>query len=232
LQPRTFVITDPYAPKTGQNAVKIGLVKGLDGEGKKVTLWGKIQVSGFNRGMIEVDLRDADGIATAMFLELHPKIKGGKFGGDGHKVFSRIDETQLATEKRAERSVKLKALTLAEGLSDADVRMFADAMTWKESDLSVVRNMIEEMAEQEPAYFLEVQAGQTVEYQSTVQRAKDKGKIVYDGVNHTYAWENGKVITMLAPESTKSDIEQMAIWLEKGGEQAQVAYKKIQSLIK
>lgn len=234
LQPRTFVITDPYAPKTGQNAVKIGLVKGLDEEGKKVTLWGKIQVLGINRGMIEVDLRDADGIATAMFLELHPKIKGGKFGTDGHKVFYRIDENQLATEKRAERSVKLKALTLAEGLSDADVRKFADAMTWKETNLGVVRNMIEEMAEQEPDYFLELQAegGKTVEYQSTVQRAKDKGKIAYDGVSHAYTWENGKVITMLAPESPKSDIEQMAIWLETGGEQAQVIYKKIQSLIK
>jgi hypothetical protein len=234
LQPRTFIITDPYAPKSGQNAIKIGLVKELDEEGKKVTIWGKIQVLGANRGMFEVDLRDADGIATAMYLELHPKLKDGKFGGDTHKAFYRIDENQLATEKRAERSLKLKALTIAEGLSDADVRKFADAMTWKESNLSVVRNMIEEMAEQEPDYFLELQAegGKTVEYQSTVQRAKDKGKISYDGVNHTYTWENGKVITMLAPESTKSDIEQMAIWLETGGEQAQVIYKKIQSLIK
>ena len=234
LQPRTFIITDPYAPKGAQNAIKIGLVKGLDDEGKKVVLWDKIQVSGHNRGMIEIDLSTAEGIAKAMFLEMHPKMKNGFFEPKGHQVFYRINEAELATQQRAERSLKLKALNIAEGLSDSDVKLFADAMTWKETNIGVLRNMIEDMAENEPNYFLEMQAegGKAVEYQATVQRAKDKGKIVYDNVNYTYNWENGKVITTLAPESTRSDIEQMALWLQTGGEQAEQTYKKIKSLIK
>jgi hypothetical protein len=65
-----------------------------------------------------------------------------------------------------------------------------------------------------------------------VQRAKDKKKIIFDNVNNSYTWENGKVITMLAPESTRTNIEQMALWLQTGGEQAQKAFEKIQTLIK
>lgn len=234
LQPRTFVVVDPYAAKGHQNAIKVGMIKKLDDEGKKVELWEKIQVEGQNRGMIECDLTTPEGIATAMYLEMHPKNKDGMFVKEGHKVFSRIDENKLAVEKRAERSLRKKAMDIAEVMSDAEVMKFAAAMTWKENDLGILRNDIEEMAEQEPAYFLELHAenGKTIEYQAAVQRAKDKGKIVYNGVDNTYTWENGKVITMLAVESMKSDVEQMAVWLETGGEQAQQAYKKIQSLIK
>jgi bacterioferritin (cytochrome b1) len=234
LQPRTFVITDPHLPKGAQNAVKIGLVTKLDEKGENVKIWGKIQVSGQNRGIFEIDLTSAEGIATAMYLELHPKIKNGMFSKEGYKVFYRIDEKNLATEQRAERSLRKKAMDIAEKMSDADAKMFADAMTWGENDIDIIRNMIEDMAENEPKYFLEMHQDDAtaILYQGTVQRAKDKGKILYDNVNNSYNWENGKVITMLAPESTRSDIEQMALWLQTGGEQAQKAFEKIKILIK
>jgi bacterioferritin (cytochrome b1) len=234
LQPRTFVITDPYLPKGAQNAVKIGLVTKLDEKGEKVEIWGKIQVLGQNRGILEIDLTNAEGIATAMYMELHPKIKNGMFSKEGYKVFYRIDEKNLATEQRAERSLRKKAMDIAEAMSDAEAKMFADAMTWNENDIDIIRNMIEDMAENEPQYFLEMHQDDAtaILYQGTVQRAKDKGKILYDNVNNSYTWENGKVITMLAPESTRSDIEQMALWLQTGGEQAQKAFEKIKVLIK
>lgn len=234
LQPRTFVITDPYAKRGLQSAIKVGLVNRLDEKGEKVELWGKVQIEGQNRGMIECDLTTPEGIATAMYLEMHPKNADGVFSSDMYKVFSRIDEQKYSAEKRAERSLRKKAMDIAEAMSDSEVMKFAAAMSWTETKVEILRNDIEEMAEQEPAYFLELHAegGKTIEYQAAVQKAKDKGEIVYNGVDNTYTWKNGKVITMLAVESSKTDIEQMAVWLETGGEQAQQAYKKIQSLIK
>jgi len=234
LQPRTFVITDPHLPKGAQNAVKIGLVEKLDEKGEKVEIWGKIQVLGQNRGIIEIKLDSAEGIATAMYLELHPKMKNGSFAKEGYKVFYRIDEKNLATEKRAERSLRKKAMDIAEKMSDAEAKLFADAMTWDEHDIDIIRNMIEDMAENDSAYFIEMHENdsKSILYQGTVQRAKDKKKIIFDNVNNSYTWENGKVITMLAPESTRTDIEQMALWLQTGGEQAQKAFEKIQTLIK
>jgi|LakMenEpi03Aug12_release.lakeMendotaPanAssembly.Ray.scaffolds.fasta_scaffold218596_1 bacterioferritin (cytochrome b1) len=234
LQPRTFVITDPYISKGAQNSVKIGLVDKLDEKGEKVEIWGKIQVLGQNRGIVEIKLDSAEGISTAMFLELHPKMKNGIFSKEGYKVFYRIDEKNLATEQRAERSLRKKAMDIAEKMSDAEAKMFSDAMTWDEHDIDIIRNMIEDMAENEPAYFIEMHDNdsKSILYQGTVQRAKDKKKIIFDNVNNSYTWENGKVITMLAPESTRTDIEQMALWLQTGGEQAQKAFEKIQTLIK
>jgi len=234
LQPRTFNIVDPYVPKGHQNMIKVGLIKKMDEEGKKVELWDKIQVEGKNRGMFEVDLRKPEGVALAMFMEMHPKNKTDFFKVSGHKVFYRIDEDSLAKEKRAGRSLRKKAMDLAETMSEADDRLFADAMSWTETNMNVIRNMIEDMAENESQFFLDMygDGSKQVEYQAAVQRAKDKRKILYDNVNHRFTWENGKVITMLAPESTNTDVEQLAAWLQTGGEQAEQAYKKIQSLIK
>jgi hypothetical protein len=158
LDPRKFTIADKYEDRKDKQKVKqIAIITAINDE-NKATTFGKVQIKGRDKGIFELDLETEEGKAYAMFLELHPKHKGGEFADKAkHQMFTRVDEAALATSKRKDRSEKVKALVAAQKLSEKEVVEFADAMTWDSTDdIEILRSKIEDMAENEPAYFNEM----------------------------------------------------------------------------
>ncbi len=226
LKPAVFTITDDKERKT------IALPLGKDEAGR--TRFKKIRIIAAAEGNYALDLENADDREIAYFLELHPKMEGGMFADkDKVFVFSRIDEKKLATEKKTERSERVKALTTAQAMSDADVKEFADAMTWDSGqDIDILKNSIEEMAEATPQTFNTLMSGKSVEYRAVVKRALDKNVIGFDPAEWKFIWSsNQQTLTVLSP-SEKGEVEQLAEFLMNGGDNAKKAYTTIKSLLK
>jgi hypothetical protein len=237
LDPKTFTIVDPYEKRPDKQKLKrIGIIDRID-DNSKPTRFKYIRVHGRHKGILEFDLTDPEQLAMAMYAELHPKLSGGQFADKNKaQVFSRIDETQLAKEQRAERSVKLQALNKAQSMSDNEVQVFADAMQWdKGEELEVVRARIEDMAENESAFFNEIlsEGNKIIEYMATLRRAEDAGIVIFDPAEYRYIWGgSNQTITVLQPTGEKAEVEKMADWLITGGDKADQVYKKIKSLLK
>jgi len=96
-----------------------------------------------------------DDFYMAMMLELHPKNKDSKFASKTLRhMVTRIDENAAAKEARTERSERLKALNVAQGMSDTELIDFADAMQWDSTEeMEVLRNKAEELADTDPIFF-------------------------------------------------------------------------------
>lgn len=235
LDPVTFSITDSLEDRANKQKVKrIGIIAEMDAEGKPQR-FKRVRVEGRYRGVVEFDLENPDDFEMAAYLELHPKQVNGLFADKNKlQVFERIDEKKLATEKRTERSLRLLALNVAQGMSDSEIVDFADANGWDSTeDIDILRSRVEEMAEETPGMFKDFIESSKIEYQSAVQRALDKKVIAFDPTEHKFYWvENNQVITVVSASTESTEIEKMSLWLQTGGTVADKVYKKIKSLSK
>lgn len=238
LDPTKFTIQDPYEDRADKSKTKnIGLVddnflsdSGIPERFKKV------RVSGSQKSVLTLNLEDnRDDFYMAMLLELHPKNKDSKFASKiMHHMVSRIDENAAAKEARTERSERLKALNVAQGMSDSELIDFADAMQWDSSDdIEILRNRTEELADSNPIYFNDFVQGKTIEYQSMIKQAINKGLISFDNAEYKFVWSgNQQTIAMLSPIGERSYIEKMSEWMQTSGNKGDDFYKKIKSLVR
>lgn len=236
LQPATFYINDKYENREGKSSSKlIGLIDRVDEKGTPVK-FRKIKVLGKFFGILKLELEEIpDHFDYAMYIEMHPKLSGGMFADKTKRqIVSRIDEFALAKEASKNRSEKLKALSVAQGLSDKEVVDFADAMMWDSTqDIEILRNQVEELAENNPVYFNDLVKGKTIEYRALVKKATDLGIILFDPAEYKYVYSGtNQPIVVLSPVGDKSEVEKMAEWLLTGGNKADEVFKKIKSLIK
>lgn len=236
LDPLIFNINDPYE-KGAQKSKKIGLVKETDGDGKP-TKFSRIQVFRRQRGVLELYLENEEDRYKAMYLLLHPKTGGGMFEDKTRNaVVTLIDERKLAKEKTEARSLKVKAMSDAQGLSEEEVMKFAKAMTWDTTlDVGVLKSQIEDLAEYEPEYYMELRnedGEKAIEYLSVIQDAVDKHVVEFDPSNYCYVWASNKhTIYSLPPDGTKTEKEKFAVWLQNGDDKAKETYKRIKTLVK
>jgi hypothetical protein len=238
LDPTKFTIQDPYEDRADKSKTKnIGLVddnflndKGIPERFKKV------RVSGSQKSILTLNLEDnRDDFYMAMLLELHPKNKDSKFASKTmHHMISRIDENAAAKEARTERSERLKALNVAQGMSDSELIDFADAMQWDSSDdIEILRNRTEELADSNPIYFNDFVQGKTIEYQSMIKQAINKGLISFDNAEYKFVWSgNQQTIAVLPPTGQKTNIEKMSEWMQTSGNKGDDFYKKIKALVR
>jgi hypothetical protein len=238
LDPTKFTIQDPYENREGKSKTKnVGLVEdGFINDKGIPERFKKIRVNGSDQAVLTLNIEDSrDDYYTAMFLELHPKNKGGQFMSKTlYPIFSRIDENAAAKGARTERSERLKALNVAQAMSDAELIDFADAMQWDSSDdIEILRNRAEELADNNPIYFNDFVQGKTVEYQSLVKQAINKGLISFNHGDYSFVWSgNQQVITNLPPTGSKTEIEKMSEWMQTSGNKGDDFYKKLKSLVK
>lgn len=229
LKPTVFTIVDPY-----DNQKKtIALYNGLDNDGRP--RFKKIKVSAVAEGNYALDLSDPDNQEIACFLELHPRLVDGRFKDKNKaQMIVRIDEKKLATEKTAERSERLKALTAAQSMSEKEVVEFADAMQWDSTeDVGVLKNRIEEMAEATPKIFNGLQEGKQVEYRAVIKRALDRNIIGFNPAEWKFIWSNNQdTLTVLQQVDGKSEVEQLAEFIMTGGEKGDKIYTRLKSLLK
>lgn len=238
LDPVRFSIQDPYETREGKSKTKtIALVDDAsikdDGNPERLL---KVRVSGAERAVLKLNIQDKrEDFYMAMLLEMHPKLNGGKFADkNAYKILHRIDEEAAARDARTERSERLKALNVAQGMSDEELINFSDAMQWDSTEsVEVLRNQVEELADNNPVYFNDFVMGKTIEYQSLIKQAVDRDLISFDHAEYKFVWAgNQQVITVLSPTSGKSEVQKLSDWMQTSGNKGDDFYKKLKSLVK
>lgn len=238
LDPTRFSIQDPYEDRPNKSKTKtIALVDELFIDEKGIPQkFKKIRIRGSEKSILRLDIKDRrEDFYMAMFLELHPKLKGGKFADrNAYQILSRIDETAAARAQRTERTERLKALNVAQAMSDQDLINFADAMQWDSSEnIEILRNMTEELADNNPIYFNDFVESKAVEYQSLIKQAINKSLISFDYAEYKFVWAgNNQIITNLVSSSNKNEIEQLSEWMQTSGNKGDEFYKKLKSLVR
>jgi hypothetical protein len=238
LDPTKFTIQDSYENRDGKSKTKnIGLVDdGFINDNGLPERFKKVKVSGSEKAILKLNTADnRDDFYMAMMLEMHPKLKGGKFADKNlHPIISRIDENAAAREARTERSERLKALNVAQAMSDTELIDFADAMQWDSSENSeILRNKVEELADSNPIYFNDLVQGKSIEYQSLIKQAINKDLISFEHGEYKFVWSgNQQTITNLSPTGKKNEIEKLSEWMQTSGNKGDDLYKKLKSLVK
>jgi hypothetical protein len=227
-------LTDRDDKRNGESrSKKIALIDSLDEKGVP-NRFKKIQVFARDKSILTLNLDKEDDIQKAMYLELHPKHKGGDYADNTkNQVFSRIDEQAAAKTARTERTERVKALNIAQAMSHKELIDFADAMTWDSAELEeVLRNKVEELADTDPIFFNDLVKGKQVEYQSIIQQGLNKGIIAFDPTDYKFLWAGNKqVITVLSPTGTQSENEKFAEFFQVGGKKAEETFKKLKALV-
>ena len=238
LDPVRFTMQDPYEDRAGKSKAKlVALIdEGSINDKGIPDRYKKIRVMGNSKSILRLNVQDnQEDFYMAMFLEMHPKLKGGDFADRAaHQVVSRIDENAAARTARTERTERLKALNIAQGMSDSELIDFADAMQWDSSeDTEILRNKVEELADNNPVYFNDLVESKSIEFQSLIKQAINKELISFNSAEYKYVWSgNQQTITVLSPAGSKKPIEKLSEWLQTSGVKGDDVYKKLKSLVK
>jgi hypothetical protein len=238
LRPAVFNITDNDEKRAGKSKFKkIALIKSHEsnGTGGYKTEFIKIRVPATARGQLRLNLETPEDIAKCMLIELHPKLSGGMFADkETRPLINRIDDVQEARTQTEERAEKRKAANAVADMDEKSLIQFADAMNWDSTqDPVVLRNLAEELADDDPKFLNDLVSNKTFEIRAIVKQALDREIIAYDPVEYKITWAGNKqTITVLSPSGEQSEIVKFAEYLHTGGLKAEEALKKITQLVK
>jgi hypothetical protein len=233
LDPAVFNINDKQEVKGKQSSKRVGLVDGTNERGEP-NKFKKIKIYGRDRGVLRLNVEeDPEHFDMAMYIEIHPKLTGGKFADTTKRqIISRIDEQAAATKAREDRKARTKAMSTAELMSDKEIIDFADAMTWDSSqDILILRNEAEMLADTDPIFFNDLVGGKSIEYRAAVKQALNKQLIMFDPAENKFSWASNRQVIAVLSATEKSEVEALADWLQGAGSKETEIYKKIKSLI-
>lgn len=245
LHPVQWKITDNDETKerlqAGKQKVKnIGVIDKIekDDRGNPIYRFVRVKISDLEKGIKTFDMDNEDERAIVASLELHPKNGNGLFPNKQMiSMFSRIDEGQLASKERAERSARKKAMDIAENMNDKEVLDFADGMAtdeWESSqDIDLLRNKVEKLAETNPELFNDKVHSKQMEIQATIKKAIDNRVFSHNPADGSLMWANTQqvIISLGMNFGDKNDIERFGEWFVTAGKKADDIYKKVKSLI-
>ena len=236
LHPVQWKIIDSDEDRKDKQKVKnIGVIESIekDDRGNPQYRFKGVRVQDIRKGVLYFDLSVPEEVDIVASLELHPKNGNGLFTDKQMvSVFSRIDELQLATDKRKERSERKKALDYVEQMSDAEVIEFADAMSWDSTRLpDLLRDEAEDLAEKTPKAFNDLIADKKMKLRAIIKRSIDNKTFGYNPGEGSLTWMNtGQVIVSLGRGiDNKDDIIRFAEWFDTAGKKAEEILKKIKS---
>ena len=234
LQPATFNILDKDEDRPdAQRTKRIGMVESIDANGRPER-FRRIRVKDSQQGEIYLDLNKIEDIESLGYLLLHPKLTKGWFSDErAKKVVSIVDEMQEAIEERKERSARKKAMDYAEKMSDKEVYDFADALGWNTSvNIGIIRNDIEDMAENEYDYFNTLTDSERLQYQSVIQKAIYAKVIYYNPSDVSFAWGgSNQKFAQLSPVGEKNEVEKLAEFFINGDTKIKGVYTKIKNIL-
>lgn len=241
LDPIQWKITDTDEDRKEKQKVKnIGIIESVerDDRGNPQYRFTRIKLRDAQQGLISFNMEIEEDKTAVASLELHPKNGNGMFSNPQMvAMFSRIDENQLATKQREERSARKLAMDFAEKMSDKEIVQFADAMANDEWDstkeIGLLRNQVEDLAETSPAMFNDLVSSKKIEIQALIKRAIDNKILNHNPAEGSLSWTstNQSIITFGVNIGDKSDIEKFAQFVLEGGKKAEEFHSKIKSLI-
>lgn len=238
LHPVQWKITDTEEDRKDKQKVKnIGVIEKTerDERGNLQYRYTGVRVTDIERGIKIFDMTKEDDKTIVASMELHPKNGSGLFK-DAQMVsmFSRIDNNKYAEDQRKERSARKKALDAVENMNDKEIVDFIDGMTWDSTDEpGILRNKVEEYAESNPDLFNDLVASDKIKYRSTIKKAIDNRILTHNISEGSISWTSTglQIISLGIGNESKNDIERFSDWFLESGGKADVAYKKIKSLI-
>lgn len=241
LDPIQWKITDKLEDRPGKQKLKnIGVVTEAkkDDRGNPAYKFARVKVKDTDKGILLFDMEKEEDKTVVASLELHPKNGKGLFPNPQMvSMFSRVDEGQLAAEKRAERSARKKALDAVEEMSDKDIMDFADAMATDEfastQDLLILKNKIEEYAETFPVLFNDLVSSEKTKYRAIIKKGIDNKILTHNPSEGSISWTSTgqQIIALGAGGGEKTDVERFADWCAESGAKGDAAFKKLKSLI-
>lgn len=212
LTPVTYDIIDPY----DKQRKRIGLVKNVKENGIGEDEFKRLHIKEGWQGKYELDLSKPDDQDLFAFLELHPKLEGGKFR-DQHipAMITKIDAKADASKNIEFRNTRINALFVAQSFSDQEVRDFASAMGWnEEEEPEVLRDRVLEIADKDAEFFREFIDNKHIEYRAVIQRAIDSKIIAFVPVENKFVWSsNNQPIAVLERAEGDQVLDRMCDWI-------------------
>lgn len=114
-------------------------------------------------------------------------------------IFELVDENASAEKDSRTRNQRREALNAAADLSQEEVKNLAAALGKDDSkSVTVLRNELEELADNDPKAFLDLISNKQVIVTATVNRAIKKGVIIFNQEQSRFEWPNAEVILVVA----------------------------------
>lgn len=124
--------------------------------------------------------------------------------------FELVDEAAKSDKERKQRNLKREALNAAADLSPEDVRNYVAALGQDDSGkIEVLRNRLEELADNDPQSFLDLINNKQAVMKATLNRALNKGVILFDTEQSRFTWPNGEVILVVSRTTAGDNIEEL-----------------------
>ena len=142
----------------------------------------------------------------ALDQEIHSYLSLCNYNGSNPKrdtskeiYFTLVDEKAKSEVERKVRNLKREALNVSADLSAEEVRNYIAALGQDDNrPLEVLRNDLENMADNDPKAFLDLVGNKQAVMKATLNRALKKGVIKFDEEQSKFTWPNGEVITVVA----------------------------------
>lgn len=147
-------------------------------------------------------------------------------------IFEFVDEGAKSDVERKQRNIKREALNAAADLTAEDVRNYTAALGRDDSGkLEVLRNHLEDMADKNPSDFLDLIGNKQALMKATINRALNKGVIVFNEEQSRFSWPNGEAILTVARTTAGDNVEELISFCVSSAKGEKV-YQTIQSKAK
>lgn len=201
--------TDQIWDEEKQEYVEIAAVKTFDAEGNHtyhdIFFYGSQGGHLILRGGNAVDQEIHSYLSLCNYNGSNPKRDTSK-----ESYFELVDEKSKSEQEIKVRNLKREALNISSDLSAEDVKNYIAAMGQDDNrPISVLRNQLENLADNDPKSFLELVNNKQAIMKATLNRAIKKGIIVFDEEQSKFSWPNGEVITVTARTTGGDAVEDL-----------------------
>lgn len=204
----------------------------IDENGRKTVTYHKIKVPGRSEGRYAIEITEELAIEKFAYMELHPNHIGGMNASTTEPgFFQRVDEVGEAKLSRMRRKVENDAAFAAEEMNDQEVRDFACALAWDESeDIEILRDQVEALAKNAPEYFVKMVDRKTTGYAANIRRAQNAGVITYTPAEKKWSWaHDGKTLATL-DHSVENEMMGLVDWLQ-SSKNGDTVYETLKSAV-
>lgn len=144
-------------------------------------------------------------------------------------IFELVDESKKSENERRTRNIRREALNIAADLTADEVRTYIASLGLDENQkLEILRNTLEEMADNDPQNFLDLVNNKQAIMKATINRALSKGIINFNSEKSSFTWPNGEIILVVARTTDGDHIEELVGYCVSNAKGEKV-YQTIQS---
>lgn len=228
---RNVPVTDEIYDQIAERYVSISAIKSINADG--TNNYHQLYFFGSQGGhLILLGGRAAD-------QEIHSYLSLCNYNGSNPNrdeskevIFELVDEVAKSQKETKQRNLKREALNSAADLSADDVRNYIAALGQDDTQkIEVLRNKLEEMADNDPEGFVALISNKQATMKATINRAITKGAIVFDAEQSRFTWPNGEAILTVSRTTGGDNVDELISYCVSGAKGEKV-YQTLQSKAK